>query len=95
MLLGSQEAPLAYALRDQKLLFGLMGFGSLLLELGAPLALVDRRLSRLWALGTYGMHWGNYMIMGITFRYQMAGLIFASYFPVERLVGPFDRGRKG
>jgi len=94
-LLGEKAAPLAYALRNQRLLFGMLGFGSLLLELGAPLALVDKRLSRLWAFGTFCMHWGIYMIMKITFRYQMAGLIFASYFPVERLVGLFDRGRKG
>jgi hypothetical protein len=97
-LLGGQAAPLAYALRDKGLLFGLMGFGSLVLELGAPLALVDRRLSRLWACGTFSLHWGIYMVMGIKFRYQMAGLIFASYFPVERpleWLGRLASTRKG
>jgi hypothetical protein len=92
-LLGGQAAPLAYALRDKRLLFGLMGFGSLVLELCAPLALADKRLSRLWALGAFSMHWGIYFIMKITFRYQMAGLIFASFFPVERPLAWIERLR--
>lgn len=84
-LLGDRVAPLAYVLHDKLFLFKVMGVGSLLLEIGAPLALLDRRLSRLWSLGALSMHWGIFFIMGIRFRYQMTGLIFASFFPIERV----------
>lgn len=83
-LLDEKASPLAYALHDKLPLFRALGVGSLALEVCAPLALLDRRLSRLWVLGAFGMHWGIYLLMQIKFRYQMAGLIFASFFPVER-----------
>lgn len=84
-LLGDAAAPLAYALYDEIWLFTLMGVGTLVLELGAPLAMADRRLGRLWAVNVWLMHWGIFFIMGISFRYQLAGLIFLSFFSVERL----------
>jgi hypothetical protein len=85
-LLGADSAPLAHALYDKVLLFRVMGFGSLLLELVAPLALLHRRTARLWAAGAFLLHWGIYFVMHIKFRYQLAGLIFASFFPLDRLV---------
>lgn len=85
-LLGDGAPRLAYTLYSRKSLFGIMGFGSLVLELAAPLFLIDKRLSRLWAFGAFQMHWGIYFIMGIKFRYQLTGLIFASFFDLERVV---------
>lgn len=67
-------------------LFWIMGIGTLVLELGAPLALANRRLGAVWATLTIGMHWGIYAIMGIKFRYQLSGLAFASFFDVEKIV---------
>ena len=85
-LFGSSASPLIYSLYDQLLLFTLMGIGTLLLELGAPVAILNKRLGRLWAINAFLMHWGIFFIMDIKFRYQLAGLIFASFFNVERLV---------
>jgi hypothetical protein len=31
------------------------------------------------------MHWGIYFIMGISFKYYLWGLAYASFFPLERL----------
>jgi hypothetical protein len=59
---------------------------SIVVELFAPVALLNRRLGMLWAVNAFGMHWGIFFIMSITFRYQMAGFIFLSFFPVERAV---------
>ncbi|MDX1982792.1 MAG: hypothetical protein SFV51_21155 [Bryobacteraceae bacterium] len=87
-LLGSGAPELVYVLHDQLLLFTLIGAGSLILELGAPFALVRTRASQIWAAGAFLMHWGIYFIMDILFRYQLAGLIFLPFFPVERLI-PF------
>lgn len=86
-LLGDGAAPLASALYGKVRLFGVMAAGSLALELGAPAVLADKRLSRLWALGAFSMHWGIYLTMKIKFRYQMSGLVFASFFELERILG--------
>ena len=85
-LLGEHAAPLALRLYDQLAVYRLLALGSLVIEMGAPAALVDRRLARLWALGAFGMHWGIFPIMKIRFRYQMAGLIFAPFSELERLL---------
>lgn len=58
------------------------------MELAAPLALLDRRLARLLALGAFSMHWGTFFIMGIRFRHNLSGVLYLPYFPVERLLPP-------
>ncbi|MGH3089938.1 MAG: HTTM domain-containing protein [Rubrobacteraceae bacterium] len=85
-LLGSKSAPLAYVLYDRVPLFRLMGMGSLVLETAAPLFLVNKRLARLWAFNALMLHWGIYFTMRIKFRYQMSGLIFASFLDLDRLL---------
>lgn len=90
-LLGEGARPLAFAMHDKLGLYRLMGVASLLIELGAPLALLGRRAGRLWAVGAFGMHWGILAIMGIKFRYQLAGLIFLPFFAPERVMRVFRR----
>ena len=90
-LLGEGAAPLAFVLYDKVGLFRMLAAGSLVLELGAPLALFDKKLSQLWAINTFLMHWGIYFTMKITFRYQLAGLIFSPFFDLDRLVKRFVR----
>lgn len=88
-LLGEATSPLAYALYDQLWLFTFLGVLSLVVELGAPLALLNPRLGMLWAANAFVMHWGIFALMSITFRYQMLGIIFLSFLPLERLVKHF------
>jgi hypothetical protein len=83
---GSHASPLAYRLYRHRRLFTAMAVVSLAVELGAPLALADRRLGRLWALGAFAMHGGILAVMDIKFRYQLSGVGFASWFDVERAV---------
>lgn len=85
VVLGSSASPAVYSLYNQSLLFMLLGAGTLVIELGAPFALANRRLAVLWAGVTFLMHWGILFIMGITFRYQLTGVMFAPYFKVEYL----------
>ncbi|MDX2267394.1 MAG: DCC1-like thiol-disulfide oxidoreductase family protein [Bryobacter sp.] len=85
-LLGAATSPLAYQLYDQVWLFTIIGTVSLLVELGAPLALLHPRLGYAWVANAFLMHWGIFLLMHITFRYQMAGFIFLSFLPLERLV---------
>jgi hypothetical protein len=83
---GSRASPLAYRLYPHRRLFTAMAVISLVVELAAPLALVDRRLGRIWALGAFAMHWGILAVMGIWFRYQLTGVAFAPWFEVERVL---------
>ncbi len=85
-LLGEPSNPVAYALYDWLPLFTLLGAGSLALELLAPLALLHRRAGWFWSINTFLMHWGILLVMGISFRYQLAGVLFASFFPIERIL---------
>lgn len=87
-LLGSSAAPLGVRLYRQTTLWRLMAVGSLALELVAPLALLDHRSARGWAVSAFGMHWGIRAVMGIRFRYQMSGVAYASYVPLERVLDP-------
>ncbi len=91
-LLGEPSNPVAYALYDWLPLFTLLGAGSLALELFAPLALLHRRAGWVWAINAFLMHWGILLVMGITFRYQLSGVIFASFFPVERVLSLWPKG---
>jgi len=84
-LLGDGAAPLASALYERLGLWRAMAVGSLATELGAPLALPSRRLGKLWAIASFGMHWAILAIMKIKFRYQLCGVTFASFFELERL----------
>jgi predicted DCC family thiol-disulfide oxidoreductase YuxK len=84
-VLGADTPPLFDWLYDHAWLFFLMGVLTFFLELGAPLVLIRKRLTWIWVVLTWMMHWGIYLIMGISFRYQMTGLIFLSFFDVEKL----------
>ena len=87
-LLGSKAAPVGVRLYGWTGLWRLMAVGSLAAELIAPVVLLDGRLARAWAAGAFGMHWGIRVVMGIRFRYQMSGVAYASYLPLERAVDP-------
>lgn len=63
-----------------------LGILSLLLEIGAAVALLDRRIGAVWVVGIMGMHWGIRLIMGFVFPYPLSGVAFLSFFPLERLV---------
>lgn len=90
-LLGESTSALAFYLYEHVWLFTFIGVLSLAVELGAPLAMLSRRAGMFWAANAFLMHWGIFFMMSITFRYQLAGLIFLSFFPVEKL-GAFLRG---
>jgi predicted DCC family thiol-disulfide oxidoreductase YuxK/uncharacterized membrane protein YphA (DoxX/SURF4 family) len=83
-LLGLPPNPVSYALYDWLGLFGFLAVGSFALEFFAPLALLNKRLGRAWAVGTFCMHWGILFVMHITFRYHLSGVLFAPFFRVER-----------
>lgn len=66
--------------------FTLFAVGTLILELGAPIALLHRRVGQLWSVGTVGMHWGIHLMMNLVFPYPISGAAFLSFFPLEKLL---------
>ena len=85
-LIDRGASPLAFVVFNNLALATVMGIGTLILELGAPLALLDTRIGRLWAAGTFAMHWGIYAIMGIVFWYHQSGLAFLPFLLDEKVV---------
>src|SRR5207248_5118158 len=59
---------------NQAWLFATMGALTFAVELGAPLALLNKRLGRTWAFMAFLMHWGIVFIMAIEFRYHLSGI---------------------
>lgn len=82
--LGDIHSPLGAALLPYPGLFAVLAWASMLLELGAPLAL-HRRIGRWWSLGMWGFHLGVLALMAIGFVYPLSFLAFAACFDVEKL----------
>jgi hypothetical protein len=57
---------------------------SLALELGAPVALLHRRLAAWWAAGAWSFHVGVLVIMAIVFHYPLLGFAYLPFFRVDR-----------
>src|SRR5262245_230787 len=65
-LLGPGLAPpLLFQLYDHLWVFTVLGMVTMVVELGAPLALFHGRLGRIWALTAWLMHWGIFFLMDI------------------------------
>jgi hypothetical protein len=66
----------------------LAGFaiGTLVIELGAPLALVGRRVARVWAAAAWSFHVGVVLTMNVWFPYPLLGLAFLPVLDGERIV---------
>lgn len=68
--------------------------GALIIEIGAPIALLHRRIGQAWALAAVGMHWGIHLAMNLLFPYPVYGIAFLSFFPIERLLPRRWRGEQ-
>ncbi len=82
-LLSQGATQLAFLLYEHVWIFNILGVLSLVLELGAPFVLLNKRVNQFWAINAFLMHWGIYFIMGIKFRYCLSGIIFASFFDLD------------
>jgi hypothetical protein len=83
--LGSFHSPVGAAIVGYTPLFRVLGVMTLLLEVGAPIALLGGRFARVWAFGAFAFHLGVVALMAIAFPYPLSGVAYASFFHVERL----------
>jgi len=58
---------------------------TLVVELGAPLALLGGRIRTVWVAGAWSFHVGVVGLMAIVFPYQLSGVAYLAFFEAERL----------
>jgi hypothetical protein len=85
--LGSFHSPLGAFLVAYAWPFKVLAWLTMLLELGAPIALFGRRLARAWVAGAFAFHLGVVALMVIAFPYQLSFIAYLSFFEVERARG--------
>jgi hypothetical protein len=84
--LGTRVSPLGPWLVQRPGVFPFLAIATLFVELGAPLALRGRRWAAAWVAAAWGFHVGVLLLMSISFVYQLSGVAYLSFFPVERLL---------
>ena len=84
-VLGDDSSPLAAALVGHPGLFRPLGLLTLVVELGAPLALLGRRWAAWWSGAAWAFHAGIVALMWIAFPYPLSLVAFAPFFRLERL----------
>jgi hypothetical protein len=84
VMLGREAPDLGVWLVRHPALFAPLAVLTLLIELGAPLALAHRRVALAWSLGAWAFHKGVELTMHITFAYPLSFVPFLPFFRVER-----------
>jgi hypothetical protein len=82
--LGSGYSRLGVALVPHAWVFAPLSVITLMFELGAPLALLGGRLSRVWCLACWLFHVNVLLLMWILFPYPLIGIAYASFFELEK-----------
>jgi hypothetical protein len=82
--LGTDVSPLGPWLVRKRAVFPPLAVATMLVELGAPLSLVHRRVARLWVAAAWCFHLGVLLTMSIAFFYQLSGFAYLPFFAVER-----------
>jgi len=85
-LLGDSHSVLGAWLVRHPWLFPPFAVGSMVLELGAPFALLGKRIGRLWSFGAWAFHLGVLALMWILFPYPLSFIAFAPFFRAERFI---------
>jgi hypothetical protein len=85
-LLGDAWSPVSPFAVGHPLIFRVGAWVTLLVELGAPLALLGRRWAYTWVALAWSFHLAVLAVMAVLFPYPLVGVAFASMLPVERLL---------
>jgi len=84
--LGSLHSPFASLLLPYAGFFQGLAVLSLMLELCAPLVMLQAKVAKWWAIAMWGFHIGVLALMAILFPYPVTFIAFAPFFRVERLL---------
>ena len=94
VVLGDPWSPLGAALVGRAWIWAPLSWATLAIELGAPLALLRRRWSYLWAGAAWLFHLGTLALMAIMFPYPLSGVAFVPLLPLERIARRLPTGRR-
>ncbi|MBL4686235.1 MAG: HTTM domain-containing protein [Nannocystaceae bacterium] len=86
---GLTPSPLASALLPHPWAFAPVAVATLAIELGAPIALLGRRLAALWTLAIWSLHLGIAVLMTLVFAYPLSLVAFVALFRSERVLAWF------
>ena len=75
-LFGDPYLPLAVPLLRHAWLFAPIAVITLLIELGAPVALASRRAAITWSAAAWSFHLGVLALMSVAFPYQLFGIAY-------------------
>ena len=84
-MLGDTYSPLAGLALSLPWTFPLMAAFTMVVEVGAPFALLGDRFRSMWVATAFAFHWGVLAVMAILFPYQLLGIAFVPFFRAERL----------
>lgn len=82
-VLGDVMSPVASFFVDNRWLARPAVLASMAVELGAPLALLGRRVAAAWSLAAWGFHLAILVLMAIVFPYHLLGLALIPLLPLE------------
>lgn len=80
--IGSFYSPLGLWMAKQGWMWGPVAILTAVVELGAPLALLDRRLILIWVVLAWVLHFGIALSMGIVFPYHLSLVAYCGCLPV-------------
>jgi hypothetical protein len=89
--LGSLHSPLAALVLPFPGLFQALAVVSLVLELAAPLVMLQAKVAKVWSVAMWSFHLGVLALMAILFPYPVTFIAFAPFFRTERLARWFRR----
>ncbi|MFO0735700.1 MAG: hypothetical protein U0270_07465 [Labilithrix sp.] len=92
--LGSTASPLAPFVASHPALLQMLAIYTLIVELGAPVALVSPRTGRVWAALAWTFHAGILATMWIGFFYPLSGVALLSLLPAEKISEWSERARR-
>ncbi|MFT3692013.1 MAG: hypothetical protein QM831_02645 [Kofleriaceae bacterium] len=78
VLLGASPSHIAMPLLHHPAMFTGVSIATLIVELGAPLALIPR-VGRVWVWAAWGFHVGVLLLMNIVFPYPLFGVAFVPW----------------
>ena len=92
IVVGAPASPIAAFFLDQRWAMAPAAVGAMIIELGAPLALIKERFAIVWVTAAIMLHLGILAIMAILFPYQLLAIAMLPLLPVEtRAVGAMQR----
>lgn len=86
LLLDDWYSPIGGWLSAVAWIWGPIAFVTIAVEIAAPVALAPGRARVAWIALAWGFHVGIFVLMAISFPYQLVGIAYAAFLPLERIV---------